>query len=116
MGKNFSFPFLIYFKLNKLIFQLIMISMIKSVLLWLISGLYIKIPPIVIHYNYFILQNLPKSSQTHSKIIIKEVPVNCEKIIEKRSETTFISYRRENCSMMLNQFWNRYHVERSSWR
>ena len=93
-----------------------MISMIKSVLLWLISGLYIKIPPIVIRYNYFILQNSPKSSQTHSKIIIKEVPVNCEKIIEKRSETTFISYRRENCSMMLNQFWNRYHVERSSWR
>ena len=56
-----------------------MISIIKSVLLWLISGLYIKIQPIVIHYNYFIIQKSPKLPQTHSKIIIKEVPVNCEK-------------------------------------
>lgn len=91
-----------------------MISIIKSVLLWLISGLYIKIPPIVIHYNYFIIQKSPKLPQTHSKIIIKEVPVNCEKILEKKSETTLISYRRENCSIILNQFWNRYHAERSS--
>lgn len=105
----------------------ISLSKIKSVIFWLISGVYIKIPPIVIHYNYIIIQRAPKS-KTITIETIKEIPiekkVEVEKIIEvekvvyveKKNDCKIISYRGENSSKLLNQFWNRYHIERSSWR
>lgn len=106
---------------------------IKSVIFWLISGVYIEIPPISIHYNYIIIQRAPKS-KTITIETIKEIPiekkVEIEKIVEvekfvevekivyveKKNDCKIISYRGENSSKLLNQFWNRYHIERSSWR
>lgn len=100
---------------------------IKSIIFWLISGVYIKIPPITIHYNYIIIQRAPKS-KTITIETIKEIPiekkVEIEKIVEvekvvyveKKNDCKIISYRGENSSKLLNQFWNRYHIERSSWR
>lgn len=105
----------------------ISLSKIKSVIFWLISGVYIKIPPISIHYNYIIVQRAPKS-KTITIETIKEIPiekkVEVEKIVEvekvvyveKKNNGQIISYRGENSSKLLNQFWNRYHIERSSWR
>lgn len=105
----------------------ISLSKIKSVIFWLISGVYIKIPPITIHYNYIIIQRAPKS-KTITIETIKEIPiekkVEVEKIVEvekvvyveKKNDCKIISYRGENSSKLLNQFWNRYHIERSSWR
>ena len=105
----------------------ISLSKIKSVIFWLISGVYIKIPPISIHYNYIIIQRAPKS-KTITIETIKEIPiekkVEVEKIVEvekfveveKKNDCKIISYRGENSSKLLNQFWNRYHIERSSWR
>lgn len=95
-----------------------MLEKIKSAIFLLISGVYIKIPSISIHYNYIIIQHTPKLKTT----IIKEIPienkVEIEKIvyIEKKNNGQIISYRGENSSKLLNQFWNRYHIERSSWR
>lgn len=100
---------------------------IKSIIFWLISGVYIKIPPITIHYNYIIIQRAPKT-KTITIETIKEIPiekkvevekfVEVEKIVyvEKKNDCKIISYRGENSSKLLNQFWNRYHIERSSWR
>lgn len=105
----------------------ISLSKIKSIIFWLISGVYIKIPPIYIHYNYIIIQRAPKS-KTITIETIKEIPiekkVEIEKIVEvekvvyveKKNDCKIISYRGENSSKLLNQFWNRYHIERSSWR
>lgn len=105
----------------------IILFKIKSVIFWLISGVYIKIPPITIHYNYIIIQRAPKS-KTITIETIKEIPiekkVEVEKIVEvekvvyveKKNDCKIISYRGENSSKLLNQFWNRYHIERSSWR
>lgn len=105
----------------------ISLSKIKSVIFWLISGVYIKIPPITIHYNYIIIQRAPKT-KTITIETIKEIPiekkVEIEKIVEvekfveveKKNDCKIISYRGENSSKLLNQFWNRYHIERSSWR
>jgi hypothetical protein len=105
----------------------IILFKIKSVIFWLISGVYIKIPPITIHYNYIIIQRAPKS-KTITIETIKEIPiekkVEIEKIVEvekivyveKKNDCKIISYRGENSSKLLNQFWNRYHIERSSWR
>ena len=100
---------------------------IKSIIFWLISGVYIEIPPITIHYNYIIIQRAPKT-KTITIETIKEIPiekkveiekfVEVEKIVyvEKKNDCKIISYRGENSSKLLNQFWNRYHIERSSWR
>lgn len=100
---------------------------IKSIIFWLISGVYIEIPPITIHYNYIIIQRAPKT-KTITIETIKEIPiekkVEIEKIVEvekivyveKKNDCKIISYRGENSSKLLNQFWNRYHIERSSWR
>lgn len=105
----------------------ISLSKIKSIIFWLISGVYIKIPPITIHYNYIIIQRAPKT-KTITIETIKEIPiekkVEIEKIVEvekivyveKKNDCKIISYRGENSSKLLNQFWNRYHIERSSWR
>lgn len=105
----------------------ISLSKIKSVIFWLISGVYIEIPPITIHYNYIIIQRAPKT-KTITIETIKEIPiekkVEIEKIVEvekfveveKKNDCKIISYRGENSSKLLNQFWNRYHIERSSWR
>lgn len=105
----------------------IILFKIKSVIFWLISGVYIKIPPITIHYNYIIIQRAPKT-KTITIETIKEIPiekkVEIEKIVEvekivyveKKNDCKIISYRGENSSKLLNQFWNRYHIERSSWR
>lgn len=105
----------------------IILFKIKAVIFWLISGVYIKIPPITIHYNYIIIQRAPKS-KTITIETIKEIPiekkVEVEKIVEvekvvyveKKNDCKIISYRGENSSKLLNQFWNRYHIERSSWR
>ena len=103
----------------------ISLSKIKFVISWLISGVYIKIPPISIHYNYIVIQRAPKS-KTITIETIKEIPiekkVEVEKIIEvekvvyveKKNDCKIISYRGENSSKLLSQFWNRYHAERSS--
>lgn len=105
----------------------IILFKIKSIIFWLISGVYIKIPPITIHYNYIIIQRAPKT-KTITIETIKEIPiekkVEIEKIVEvekivyveKKNDCKIISYRGENSSKLLNQFWNRYHIERSSWR
>ena len=105
----------------------IILFKIKSIIFWLISGVYIKISPISIHYNYIIIQRAPKS-KTITIETIKEIPiekkVEIEKIVEvekvvyveKKNDCKIISYRGENSSKLLNQFWNRYHIERSSWR
>lgn len=105
----------------------ISLSKIKSIIFWLISGVYIKIPPITIHYNYIIIQRAPKT-KTITIETIKEIPiekkVEIEKIVEiekfveveKKNDCKIISYRGENSSKLLNQFWNRYHIKRSSWR
>lgn len=105
----------------------ISLSKIKSIIFWLIFGVYIKIPPITIHYNYIIIQRAPKT-KTITIETIKEIPiekkVEIEKIVEvekivyveKKNDCKIISYRGENSSKLLNQFWNRYHIERSSWR
>lgn len=75
-----------------------MISMIKSVLLWLISGLYIKIPPIVIHTNYIVIQRAPKRKETQQEIIVE------------KNDTQIISYYNEDPEKILNFFWRKYVV------
>ena len=83
--------------------------MIRSIISWLISGVFIKLPPIIIHYNYYILQRAPKSK-------IENIKTTEIKYIEKETKCEFISYKNENPNIMLNQFWNNYQLEKSSWR
>ena len=83
--------------------------MIKSIISWLISGVFIKIPPISIQYNYYFFQRAPKSK-------IKYIENTKIKYIKKNIECEFISYKNENPNVILNQFWDNYQLERRSWR
>lgn len=74
------------------------ISIIKSSIAWVISGIYIKIPPIVIHTNYIVIQRAPKRKETQQEIIVG------------KNDTQIISYYNEDPEKILNFFWRKYVV------